>query len=109
MERFIYPLISAHENTVEKDGKISTYISLFTSVRKLHTDGKWYFIRIRSNGNFDNQVPPAFYEKFYLDVYMNLILCIIIPEGINTGAGTIEFPLDPDQTPEDERLRKLIP
>jgi len=114
----IYPLIGCTITkgiiglrTLDFDG---TKISFVTRLRKKHTNGFYYLIDFKRDVILkDKEIEYAMQTQqiFHMYVYQFLILGVIDEKFMIQRVGmpdTPVFTLDPDQTPEEERLKKLL-
>lgn len=85
----IFPAYDVRENLME------------TNVRKLHTDGKWYLMLIKTGSVYP--VDEGLKHTFLKNVYMAILWGIINPE-LKEPMGQDIFLLDPNQQSEEERL-----
>lgn len=88
-------------------------ISLRTRLRKKHSNGKYYLVDFRRDAIFSDKrfegISKA-QEIFHMDVYAFIILGVIDEKIMIKREEMPDAPMfiiDPDQTPEEERLKKL--
>lgn len=88
---------------------LCTRTAIQTTVRKQHTDGKWYLNTVTesvSSGASDDDYDAAV-KRFHFQVYWFLISGIINPD-VTDELGQPMMPLDEDQRDEKERLQSLL-
>lgn len=85
-------------------------ITFMTRVRKLHKDNKYYLIacsRTYVNGGRTEDDLINKLTDFHREIYITLMFGMIDHSIVFTRAGDPVFELDPDQTPEKERIFKV--
>lgn len=105
MKNTIYPNIDVKEATVEEFTITRKHIRLFTRIRKLHTDGKWYLMNVIKEGV--NMKYEDIFNQFIKEVYNYQILGIVSTR-VNDIFGNPFCELDIDQRSEEERLKSFL-
>ncbi len=81
-------------------------------LRKKGTDGLYYIWIYHRSGEADAKNKQTFkneiFQMFLLETY-NSINLTIVPCDIKNHYGQLLYNLDPDQTPEEERIRNMLP
>jgi len=115
LEDIVYPEI----NIIEGNFLNSYYIKIFTNIRKLHTDGKWYISKIFFDGKRSVATDDNIYlfrqesmNHFLSSVYNFQLLGIIdttlrLDNDFYHGNDRV-FVLDKNQDSEEERIKKLL-
>jgi len=115
LENIIYP------NTNIIEGKLynTYYIKIFTNIRKLHNDGKWYLSKVYFDGRKDISDDNSIFifrqesmNHFLSSVYNFQLLGIVdtnlrLDNDFYHGDDKV-FVLDKNQDSEEERIKKLL-
>jgi len=94
---------------------VPSLIELKTLVRKQHTDGLWYFVRVATQFEYDPSIPPLHrvgsmnqeLDLFLREVYKAILFHVVDPDLRRDRDGTLVYTVDPDQRDERERLKIL--
>lgn len=98
----IYPEIAIREiNNTE----IYT-CTIFTNLRKLHKDGKWYKCYIQKTYMSTTSDLNKFSSDFISFVYDSIILGLVVPE-LKLLSNEDMFIIDRNQISEEERLQNI--
>jgi hypothetical protein len=106
MEKFIYPNVFMH---LHHDHRQKEVLTFDTYLRKKHR-GKYYLWHFHWDREIEVGEGKREYsilleiEQFHGEVYRTIILGKVSTKIIDPRYNTQIFELDPDQTPEEERL-----
>ena len=101
----IYPNIEFKSTFVTNEDNINKHFRLYTKIRKLHTDGKWYLMNIMKHG-VDMKHEDMF-NLFIKEVYNYQILGIVSTD-VTDSEGNPICELDLDQRSEKDRLESFL-
>lgn len=121
MEKPIYPAVECNikngligHTEMRNSAQDAVSIELKTFLRKKHNDGLYYLVEFKKDVTITKadyilidsmQTQDIFHAEIYNFITLGKIDPNLILDNIEQRKA---FTLDPDQTPEEERLRKLI-
>lgn len=81
-----------------------------TRIRMLGKDNKYYLCVVRRHAEIGSTTIPEVFKHFMFDLYF-MQMCGVVDPDLSLDRMNPEkkaFELDPDQTPEPERVKKML-